>query len=366
MVDAPKPPESAGSRCSPTDHHHHHTRLECLSTEHIKAHIQSLQETDAAVHDELTSKLLEVLEGLLNRPYGDFFAVPINPVELGWDDYFDIIKTPMDLGTIRKNIKNGSYHSLDDFKSDVHLTFENALTYFDEGTEYHESSKELKEKFETDCIKIISNRERSEYSTCGLCGHGKRVFKQSVIFCHCVNCHAPRIRRNTFFYNSADEQYTCCRKCFDANPKEEVIDCGFSKIKKSEFSKRKNDEDHYESWVQCDDCKCWIHQICGLYNTHLDKESEYSCPSCVLCEREAKGEPTTLPNAPSAKDIPRTKLSDWLEIHVSNKMNARIKELADVKAKSEVRLFVFLEHLLCIQSHPILLFIKIIQTEHPI
>jgi E1A/CREB-binding protein len=330
-----KPPESSGSGCSPTKHHQH-TYLECLSTEHIKAHIQSLQDTEAPLHDELTSKYLEVLEGLLSRPYGEFFAMPVNPVELGWDDYFDIIKTPMDLGTIRMNIKNGSYHSLDDFKSDVHLTFENVLTYFDEGAEYYLPAKELKEKFETDCTKIISNRERSEYSTCGLCGYGKRVFKQSVIFCHRVNCREPRIRRNTFFYISADEQYTCCQKCFGANPKEEVIDCG-SKVQKSKLCKRKNDEVHYESWVQCNDCKCWIHQICGLYNTHEDKESEYSCPSCLLCKREEKGEPTTLPKVPSANDIPRTNLSDWLGIDVSNKMNARIKELAEVKAKTEVR-----------------------------
>lgn len=113
-------------------------------------------------------------------------------------------------------------------------------------------------------------------------------------------------------------------------------------MKKSELIKRKNDEVHEESWVQCDDCERWIHQICGLYNTRQDKEnkSAYSCPLCLLEKRKKSGDPPNLPEAPSANDIPRTKLSDWLERDVHKRVDIRMKELAEEKAEAEVRLCV--------------------------
>jgi len=42
-----------------------------------------------------------------------------------------------------------------------------------------------------------------------------------------------------------------------------------------------------------------------------------------------------LPEAPSAKDIPRTKLSDWLEEHVHAKIDERMRALSEEKAESE-------------------------------
>ena len=113
-----------------------------------------------------------------------------------------------------------------------------------------------------------------------------------------------------------------------------------TKVKKADLAKRKNDEVQEESWVQCDDCERWIHQICGLYNTRHDKENTaaYSCPLCLLDKRKKSGgDPPKLPEPPSANDIPRTKLTDWLEKAVHKKVNGRIKELAQDKADMEVR-----------------------------
>lgn len=295
--------------------------------------------------DKLASKCLELLEGLLAHNHGHVFATPVNPVELSLDDYFDIIKKPMDLGTIQMNLMSGSYRSLDDFQSDVHLTFKNAMLYNVKGSVVYGMAVELKGKFETDFKKIIITDKgaRSEYSVCGLCGRGERKFEHPMIFCQCVNCRDLYVRRNTFFFVSADKQYACCKECYEAekNP-EGIIDFGSTKIKKSELSKRKNDEVHEESWVQCDDCKRWIHQICGMYNNNTCPGEEegsayYLCPLCLLSEREEYGDPPTLHKAPSANDIPRTKLSDWLEKHVSKNMDEQIKKLAEEKARAEVR-----------------------------
>jgi hypothetical protein len=61
----------------------------------------------------------------------------------------------------------------------------------------------------------------------------------------------------------------------------------------------------------------------------------------LLDKRKKDGDALNLPEAPSANDIPRTKLSDWLEKHVSKKMDARIKELAEEKAETEVRIQIY-------------------------
>ncbi|KAL7543116.1 hypothetical protein ACHAXR_012415 [Thalassiosira sp. AJA248-18] len=331
-------PKPAGS--NPSDDH---ALLECFTTEQVKTHIQSLKKFAKLVPAELKIKCLEILKGLQAHEHGWVFATPVNPVELGLDDYFDIIKKPMDLGTIQKKLDGGSYHSFDDFRSDVRLTFENAMKYNEERTVVHEMAKELKKKFEADFKKLMKQLEKEhaenskKVQACGLCGCDNLFFEPTVFFCSGLNCPTKRIRRNTHFYITADKQYAWCNQCF-GELKGDTIDCGATKVKKADFTKRKNDETHEESWVQCDDCERWIHQICGLYNTRLDKENTcaYSCPLCLLDKRKkAEAAPAVIPEAPSAKDIPRTKLSDWLEKDVHKKVDVRVKQLAEEKAESE-------------------------------
>jgi len=320
--------------------------LECFTTEQVKTHIQSLKKFAKLAPAELKGKCLDVLKGLQAHEHGWVFATPVNPVELGLDDYFDIIKKPMDLGTIQKKLDGGSYHSFDDFRSDVRLTFENAMKYNEERTVVHEMAKELKKKFETEFKKLMKqlDKDHAENSkkvqACGLCGCEKLNFEPPVFFCNGPNCPTKRIRRNTNFYISADKQHAWCNQCF-GELKGETIEIGAVKVKKAELTKRKNDEVHEESWVQCDDCERWIHQICGLYNTRHDKDNTgaYSCPLCLLDKRKKEDEgmmkPSAIPEAPSAKDIPRTKLSEWLERDVHTKVDLRMRELAEEKAESE-------------------------------
>jgi len=340
-----RPPSSKSPKPAPSGTAEDHSLLECFTTDQVMTHIQSLKKFAKLAPAELKSKCLEILKGLQTHEHGWVFATPVNPVELGLDDYFDIIKKPMDLGTIQKKLDGGSYHSFDDFRSDVRLTFENAMKYNEERTVVHEMAKELKKKFETDFKKLMKqlDKDHAENSkkvqACGLCGCEKLNFEPPVFFCNGLNCPTKRIRRNTHFHITADKQHAWCNQCF-GELKGETIDVGTTKVKKADLTKRKNDEVHEESWVQCDDCERWIHQICGLYNTRQDKENSnaYSCPLCLLEKRkkqEESGAKQNYPQAPSATDIPRTRLSDWLEKDVHGKMDVRMKELAEEKAESE-------------------------------
>ncbi|EGF78745.1 hypothetical protein BATDEDRAFT_13157, partial [Batrachochytrium dendrobatidis JAM81] len=44
-------------------------------------------------------------------------------------NYFDIIKCPMDLGTMSKKLKALQYNSKEDFANDLYLIWTNCMTY---------------------------------------------------------------------------------------------------------------------------------------------------------------------------------------------------------------------------------------------
>ncbi len=57
------------------------------------------------------------------------FRTPVDPNELGIPDYFEIIKKPMDMSSIRRNLENGVYKDPWEFVDDIWLMFENAWVY---------------------------------------------------------------------------------------------------------------------------------------------------------------------------------------------------------------------------------------------
>ena len=312
----------------------------------IETHLSSLDRTTLLPPPKLKTKCMEVLKGLQNHQHGWVFNNPVDPVELGLPDYFDVIKKPMDLGTIQKKLDSGAYTSIEAFEADVHLTFDNAMHYNEDASVVHDMARELKAKFIVDHKKLLEQLEaedrerRRNDRACTLCGCEKLLFEPPVFFCNGMNCQSKRIRRNSHFYIGGNNQYFWCNQCYNELDDATPIELLDSSIMKEELKKKKNDEVHEESWVQCDDCECWIHQICGLFNSRQNKEhhSKYFCPKCLL-KKKKRGEMTNVPAPPSAAELPRTKLSEQLESHVQAKVEEKIKQLAMEKARMEVRYF---------------------------
>lgn len=74
--------------------------------------------------------MLPTLEKLYRQePESVPFRYPVDPQALGIPDYFEIVKKPMDLGTIRSNILNGKYSDPWEYVDDVWLMFDNAWLY---------------------------------------------------------------------------------------------------------------------------------------------------------------------------------------------------------------------------------------------
>ncbi|KAM9761402.1 bromodomain testis-specific protein isoform 3-T4 [Menidia menidia] len=76
------------------------------------------------------------------------FYTPVDAVALGLHDYHDIIKKPMDLGTIRKKMDQRGYATGKEFAADVRLMFSNCYRYNPPSHEVVYMARKLQEVFE--------------------------------------------------------------------------------------------------------------------------------------------------------------------------------------------------------------------------
>ncbi|KAI5313841.1 PREDICTED: mRNAion factor [Prunus dulcis] len=89
-----------------------------------------------------------ILSKLMKHKHAWIFNKPVDVVTMGLHDYYDIIKNPMDLGTVKTNLAKGIYSSPFDFAADVRLTFENAMRYNPQGHEVYGFADLLRLRFE--------------------------------------------------------------------------------------------------------------------------------------------------------------------------------------------------------------------------
>jgi bromodomain-containing factor 1 len=72
------------------------------------------------------SFLLEKLKNTKKTKHALFFTSPVDPVALNIPTYPDVIKHPMDLGTMESKLKNDRYSSVQAFADDLQLIVDNA------------------------------------------------------------------------------------------------------------------------------------------------------------------------------------------------------------------------------------------------
>ncbi|XP_312107.5 homeotic protein female sterile isoform X2 [Anopheles gambiae] len=74
----------------------------------------------------------EILKELFSKKHSGYawpFYKPVDAELLGLHDYHDIIKKPMDLGTVKRKMDNREYKSAPEFAADVRLIFTNCYKY---------------------------------------------------------------------------------------------------------------------------------------------------------------------------------------------------------------------------------------------
>merc|ERR1712241_1191606 len=74
-----------------------------------------------------SSHLETVLNELRIMPEAEAFLFPVSSKAV--TNYYEVIKRPMDLQTIRENVQNRKYHSREEFLGDIHQMMENSSTF---------------------------------------------------------------------------------------------------------------------------------------------------------------------------------------------------------------------------------------------
>ena len=267
----------------------------------------------------LIEKLMPTFETVYNvEPESIPFREPVNPELLGLPDYFNVVKKPMDLSTIKKKLDDGTYSNPQEYVDDMWLMFNNAWLYNKKTSKVYKCCTKLSEIFS----QCIDNTMREMGYCCGQ----QYTFHPQVLFCYgnSMCCTIPR-DGVYYLYTNTDAQrpnvncdkYTYCIKCFEAI-KADTVPIGddpsqpLVEVKKSAFSQMKNDHEEPEQFVDCSECGRKCHQICALY-----MEQIFTKFVCDTCNREKKLSPKKDSRYTPSK-LARTQLGDFLENRVNN------------------------------------------------
>lgn len=256
--------------------------------------------------DELRQALMPTLEKLYRQdPESIPFRDPVDPHKLGIPDYFDIIKKPMDLQTIRRKIDTGMYKDPWEYVDDVWLMFDNAWLYNRKTSRVYRCCTKLSEVFEQEIDPVMQSL--------GYCCGRKYTFNPQVLCCYGKQlCSIPRDAKY-FSYH----RYTYCTKCFNEIPGD-TVSLGDDPtqpptvIRKDQFTELKNDALDLEPFVECKDCGRKLHQICVLHMDCIWPQG-FTCDNCLRARGEKRKE-----NKYGAKRLPTTKLSTYIENRVNN------------------------------------------------
>ncbi|EAX92589.1 Bromodomain containing protein [Trichomonas vaginalis G3] len=101
--------------------------------------------------DLVSSKMIAITNEFIKDPIAAIFVNPYVPDENIADNYYKVVKTPMDLKTLKRGISEGKYKTLSQWISDFNLIFENAINYNGIESLYGGIAKYLQNKFQTKC-----------------------------------------------------------------------------------------------------------------------------------------------------------------------------------------------------------------------
>jgi hypothetical protein len=89
-----------------------------------------------------------IVKFLMSQNISEAFATPVDWEFYGLTDYPEIIKKPMDLGTIQGRLDQGKYPNAEKFAQDVRLVWRNAMTYNRPDSEIYRNAEKLGKLFD--------------------------------------------------------------------------------------------------------------------------------------------------------------------------------------------------------------------------
>eukprot|EP00188_Purpureofilum_apyrenoidigerum_P000070 Plantae.Rhodophyta-Purpureofilum_apyrenoidigerum.ctg10257.p1 GENE.Plantae.Rhodophyta-Purpureofilum_apyrenoidigerum.ctg10257~~Plantae.Rhodophyta-Purpureofilum_apyrenoidigerum.ctg10257.p1 ORF type:complete len:524 (-),score=75.00 Plantae.Rhodophyta-Purpureofilum_apyrenoidigerum.ctg10257:1143-2714(-) len=115
---------------------------------------------------EMDSKLRrragKILANLMKHKFAWPFLQPVDPVEQNCPDYLEVVKTPMDLGTVSTAYSKNMYTCTKDLVTDVRLVWNNCRAYNSGDTDLYKYVVVLERLFETQLIAATFEEGKAE------------------------------------------------------------------------------------------------------------------------------------------------------------------------------------------------------------
>lgn len=110
----------------------------------------------------MTSPEWQAMSKLVTLFYGktdaEPFREPVDWKSLGLFDYPQVIKKPMDLGLVKKNLNDGKYKTVHDAADDVRLIWKNCMQYNADGSDFYNLAQNMSKKFEEKFAKLVKEQ----------------------------------------------------------------------------------------------------------------------------------------------------------------------------------------------------------------
>ncbi|XP_044018388.1 CREB-binding protein-like [Aphidius gifuensis] len=208
------------------------------------------QEQSKAKKDQLRQALMPSFEKLYRLiPESLPFRQPVDPQALGIPNYFNIVKKPMDLSTIKRKLDAGEYRTPLEYCHDVWLMFDNAWLYNKKTSRVYKDCTTLSEVFAKSiqpvveshsylnpqkvrklsiqrCIQSLAHACQCRDENCCLpsCGKMKRVIKHTKLCKSRTNGGCPICKQLIALccYHAKHCQETKCLKPFCSNIKQKL------------------------------------------------------------------------------------------------------------------------------------------------
>lgn len=133
------------------------------SSRQVKVPSRLEDDDPKALHSKIMERCSQVLRYLTERDAFAFFAQPVDPLALGIPTYHEVIKNPMDLGTIQKKMQANEVENHSEFGRLVRLVFSNAMTFNEDVTHrVHQNAKDMLSLFNQKFRDIEKEGEKLE------------------------------------------------------------------------------------------------------------------------------------------------------------------------------------------------------------
>ncbi|XP_050073527.1 bromodomain-containing protein 1 [Anopheles maculipalpis] len=105
--------------------------------------IKTTEQLVMATLNPIESVLHRILDQLEAKDDKEIFREPVDTEEV--PDYMDIVKHPMDLGTMRQKLKRGMYVRIEDLEQDFALMIRNCLAYNNKDTMFYRAGVRMRD-----------------------------------------------------------------------------------------------------------------------------------------------------------------------------------------------------------------------------